>query len=492
MGLLKAEHISKQFPGTLALDDVSVQFDSGRVHAFIGKNGSGKSTLLKIFAGAIQPTSGKFYLDNKELHFNLPSEALNQGIATVYQELSLVPSISVYENILLGRLPLRHGLVDLKSARERALELLKSFDLSIDPDINVDNLSAGEKQMVEITKAMSTDPKVLLLDEPTAALSKSETEALFQMIRRLRDRGVIIIYVSHKLQELWSIADTCTVLRDGKLVGTKPLATTSRTEIVQMMFGDVQIKTKPSGKTQSEDVAMRVEALTGKKFRNITFDLHKGEILGIAGMLGSGRTEILRAIFGADDFSSGKIYVNGELVHRPTPRLMKNKGVALVTENRNTEGVVQCLSIRSNLCRAAVDRTTKNGLVQPFIEKELSSKQIEDLQIKISSDTDIVTSLSGGNVQKVVVGGWLNTQPNIILFDEPSKGIDVAAKQQIFQIMWNQADKGISCIMVSTELEELLEVCDRILILRDGELCGELMPEGITGDRLYTICMGDE
>lgn len=491
MSILTADHVSKQYPGTLALDDVSVSFDSGRVHAFIGKNGSGKSTLLKIFSGAIKPTGGSISLNGEKLSFDSPRAAFANGIATVYQELSLVPNMTVTENILLGRLPMKHGMVDMVAARKRAAEVLNSLDLDIDPDVLAGELSAGKRQMVEIAKAMSFDPKVLQLDEPTAALSKSETEALFTVVRRLKEKDVIIIYVSHKLHELWKIADTCTVLRDGKYIGTCDMASAERKDIVHMMFGETVVKTRPTGKQISDEVVLKVDNLCRKDaFQNVSFELHKGEVLGIAGMLGSGRTELLRSIFGADKFDLGKITMFGEEVDSPSPQKMKARGLAMIQENRNTEGLIACQSIRSNLCRASIDRLGKGILVKRGVEKQLSEKQVRDLQIKIASDEDLITSLSGGNAQKVVVGSWLNTEPKIIFFDEPSKGIDVNAKQQIFQIMWDQAEKGISSIMVSTELEELIEVCDRILIMREGELGRELKPENTSVDELYTICMG--
>lgn len=475
----------------MALDDVSVSFDSGKVHAFVGKNGSGKSTLLKIFSGAQKQSSGTFSLDGKELQFNSPRDAFQNGISTVYQELSLVPSLSVTENVLLGRLPMKHGMVDMLGAKKIVQGILDELELSISPDEIVENLSAGNRQMVEIAKAMSFHPRVLQLDEPTAALAKHETEALFSVVRKLREKDVIIIYVSHKLHELWEIADTCTVLRDGKYIGTCMLADTPRREIVHMMFGEVEIKTRPKDKTPSDDVVLKIEHLTRKnKFSDISLELHKGEVLGIAGMLGSGRTELLRSIFGADRFDSGDIYLFGQKIDKPTPQKMKKMGLAMIQENRNTEGLVACQSIRSNLCRASIDRNGKGIFVNRKVEQQRSDTQIKDLQIKIASDEDLITSLSGGNAQKVVVGSWLNTEPKIIFFDEPSKGIDVNAKQQIFQIIWNEAKKGVSSIMVSTELEELLEVCDRILILRDGKICGELSPDNTTVDDLYTICIG--
>ena len=493
MSVLETKNISKQYPGTLALDHINVSFDSGRVHAFVGKNGSGKSTLLKVFSGAISPTSGEFFLDGKEMRFNSPKNAFEKGIATVYQDLSLVPGLNVAENILLGRMPMKHGMINWKEGQCIAKDILDELQLDIPVDILVKDLSAGNKQMVEIAKAMSFHPKVLQLDEPTSALAKHETQALFAMLRRLKEKDVIIIYVSHKLHELWEIADTCTVLRDGKLIGTENMDKLERKDVIRMMFGSVEIKKRPEDLKPGNKVVLQVNNLSRKdKFTDISFSLKEGEVLGIAGMLGSGRTELLRGIFGADRYDSGEIIMFGEKIKKATPQLMKKRGLAMIQENRTTEGLVMVHTIKQNICMASTDLISKGIFVKKSLEKEFAQHQIQDLQIKVSSPDDPITSLSGGNAQKVVVGNWLNTNPKIMFFDEPSKGIDVSAKQQIFQIIWDEARKGISSIMVSTELEELLEVCHRIIIMHEGRLVGEISEQDIGHlgiDDLYAMCM---
>ena len=313
MSVLRTEGIVKDYPGTRALDNVSVSFEGGKVHAFIGKNGSGKSTLVKVFSGAIQPTAGKFFLDDKELHFSAPTDAFAQGIATVYQELSLVPYLTVAENIYLGRLPKKGKVVDWKKTYEMAGDLLKKMNVDIDPHEKVFRLSMWQCQVVEITKAMSFSPKVLMLDEPTSALAQNETQSLFEVVRTLRDQGVVVIYISHRLQELWEIADTVTVLRDGKLIGKKDIKDLDHKGIISMMFGDVELKTRPKDLQVSDEVVMKVDHLTRSgKFEDVSFELKKGEVLGIAGMLGAGRTELLRSIFGVDGYDSGTITVNGQ------------------------------------------------------------------------------------------------------------------------------------------------------------------------------------
>ena len=349
MSVLRTEGIVKDYPGTRALDDVSVSFEGGKVHAFIGKNGSGKSTLVKVFSGAIQPTAGKFFLDDKELHFSAPTDAFAQGIATVYQELSLVPYLTVAENIYLGRLPKKGKVVDWKKTYEMAGDLLKKMNVDIDPHEKVFRLSMWQCQVVEITKAMSFSPKVLMLDEPTSALAQNETQSLFEVIRTLREQGVVVIYISHRLQELWEIADTVTVLRDGKLIGKKDIKDLDHKGIISMMFGDVELKTRPKDLQVSDEVVMKVDHLTRSgKFEDVSFELKKGEVLGIAGMLGAGRTELLRSIFGVDGYDSGTITVNGQTMPRhANPEQMKRQGLALTPEELyaeiRAEGQASCV-----------------------------------------------------------------------------------------------------------------------------------------------------
>ena len=493
MSILRTEHITKSYPGTTALDDVSLSFESGKVHAVIGKNGSGKSTLVKIFSGAISPTKGNFFLDDANLSFKDPIDAYKKGIAAVYQELSLVQGMTVAENIFMGRMPMRGAFVDWKKTYALANELLKELNVDIPADAYIYNLSMWQCQILEIVKAMSSDPKVLLLDEPTSALASNEIKILFNTIRSLKKKDVIIIYISHKLHELWEIADTCTVLRDGRAIGTVNMESVSRTEVLHMMFGSLELKSLPRDLQVSRDVVLSVNNLGRKnKFENISFDLKKGEILGIAGMLGSGRTELLRAIFGADRADSGEINFSGVKITNPTPEKMRNAGLALTPEDRKREGLNLMASVKDNLCYAGLNLIGKGIFINKKLEKTFVDKQIKDLDIKVSNPDDPMTSLSGGNQQKVVVGNWLNISPRVIFFDEPSRGIDVNAKQQIFQIIWEQSRKGISSIMVSSELEELLEVCHRILIMREGRIINEINPEQISVEGLYSLCMGGE
>lgn len=490
MSVLRAEHITKIYPGTKALDDVSVSFESGQVHAFIGKNGSGKSTLVKIFAGATQATEGEFYLSEERIRLNGPQDAISRGIATVYQELSMIPGLTVAENILMGRLPMRGKLIDWKKTYQQAKDLLKEYKVDISEKAMIAELSLWQCQMIEIVKAMSTNPKVIMLDEPTSSLANHEIELLFDMIRILKEKDVIIIYISHRLQELWDIADTCTVLRDGCFIGKTIMKETTHEQMISMMFGDVEIKTRPNDLVVGQKTLLEVKNLNRKDvFHNISFEVKENEIVGIAGMLGAGRTELLKSIFGADPFDSGEIIFNGEKIVKPNPTKMRNKGFALTPEDRKIEGLVQVLSVYDNLCIASIDYLAKHKWIDRKKEQMCVKKQIDELQIKVPNEKVLVSALSGGNQQKVVVGNWLNTKPKIMFFDEPSRGIDVNAKQQIFQIIWEQSRKGISSIMVSSELEELLEVCHRILIMRNGEIVDEVFPENVTVEELYSLCI---
>ncbi|MCC8140891.1 MAG: sugar ABC transporter ATP-binding protein [Lachnospiraceae bacterium] len=494
MSILHTENISKQYPGCLAHDNVTVPSASGKVNGLLGKNGSGKSTLVKCFSGAITPTEGSFSLDGEELHFSNPQQSYAKGFATVYQEMSLVPSLSVTENIFLGRLPKKGALIDWGKAYHMAKEILDRIGVDINPKERVSRLSMWQCQVVEIAKAMSFNPKVLMLDEPTSSLANNEVECLFDVIRELKKQDIIIIYISHKLHEIPEITDTITVLRDGKFIGTINTEGTTHKEIVDMMFGDVAIRSRPEDIKAGEKTVLEVKHLSRKnKFEDVSFELKEGEVLGIAGMLGAGRTELLKSIFGADPYDSGEIYVKGEKVKKKTsPIVMKSYGLGLTPEDRKSEGLILKHSIKDNLCYASMDKTSHGWLEDKKLRNQAADKQVEELEIKIPDINAAVSSLSGGNQQKVVVGNWLNTQPAIMMYDEPSRGIDVNAKQQIFEIMWEQSKRGVSTIFVSSELEELLEVCNRILIMKGGRITGEISPDDINVNDLYALSMGEE
>lgn len=487
---IQTEQITKDYPGTRALDDVSICFDSGRVHALVGKNGSGKSTLVKIFAGAIKPTSGEFYLNDEKLRFNSTADAYEKGIVSVYQEMSLVPGLSVAENIFLGRLPKKYEAINWRKTYQMAGDLLQQMKANIDPHEQVSRLSMWQMQVVEITKALSFKPKVIMLDEPTSALAQNEVQNLFTAIRALKDQGVVVIYITHKLQELPQIADTVSVLRDGKLVGTVQMNQVQQKDIIGMMFGEVKIQNRPTDIEVQDEVIMEVKNFSRHGwYQDVNFKLRRGEVLGIAGMLGSGRTELLRGIFGADPVDRGEVIVEGKSYKSANPIKMVKAGIGLTPENRKIQGLILIHSIKDNLCYASMNITADGWIENKRKRNAFAERQVKELDIKISDLEAPCESLSGGNQQKVVVGNWLNTSPKIMLYDEPSRGIDVGAKQQIFEIMWDESRKGVSTVFVSTELEELLEVCHRILIMRHGRIVDEIVPNGTNVNELYELCM---
>ena len=491
---LYTKNITKDYPGTRALDKVSVEMQSGKCYALLGKNGSGKSTFVKLFAGVIQPTEGEMYLNDEKLEFKTPTDAFAKGLVTVYQEMSLVPGLTVAENVFLNRMPKKGKIIDWKKAYTDTEELLRIMEVDIDPKETVNNLSMWQRQIVEITKAMSFNPTVLMLDEPTSSLAQGEVENLHKVVNKLKkEKDIIIIYITHKLQEVSKIADDVIVLRDGILTGEASMDETDYQRIIEMMFGKVEVKSRPKDIEVQDEIIMKVDNYSRDKYyKNINFNLRKGEVLGIAGMLGSGRTELLRGIFGAESPDSGTVHINGKAITKPNPILMKEEGIALTPEERKTDGLILSHSIKDNLCYASMKRTSKGIIENKEMRTQLAEEQVEYLQIKIPSLEAACSSLSGGNQQKVVIGNWLNTLPEVMMYDEPSRGIDVNAKQQIFEIMWNKAREGVSSIFVSSELEELLEVCHRILVMRDGEIVGEINPDKCSVNELYTYAMGEE
>lgn len=491
MSDLRFEGLTKHYGAVKALDQFTHTFAPAQVHALIGKNGSGKSTFIKMFAGAIQPTSGTMYLKDKPLNFDGPGASNAAGIVTVHQEFSLVPSLSVAENIYLGRLPKNGPFVSWKQLYKNARSLLSEIGAEmIPPKAIVSSLSIGRQQIVEIAKAMSLSPQVLLLDEPTSALATAEVDQLFALINRLRSNGVTIIYISHRLAELPCIADTVTTIRDGRLVGSVPIADATPQVILNMMFGELPPIERPRRQIPKSNPALSVSNLAlNPYFHNVSFDLYRGEVLGIAGMLGAGRTELLHTIFGARPADEGTISIKGKIIEPPSIPTMKGAGMGYASEDRKTSGLVQTASSHANLCLAGLQKIAPSGWTNIKHEQPYVQKQVNDLHIKIGDPMAPVSSLSGGNQQKIVVGGWLNDTPNILLFDEPGRGVDVEAKRQIYEIIWKMAAQGLSSIVVSTELEDLTDCCDRILVLHNGTLSQEFLNDNLDPKDLYAACM---
>jgi ribose transport system ATP-binding protein len=487
---LETVSLRKEYPGTVALRDVSFRCGGGEVRALLGKNGAGKSTLVGLLGGAIQPSAGSILIDGERVTLRSPGDAARSGIATVHQELSIIPGLSVAENIFLGRLPRKRGLIDWDAARGGADAILRDLGLSLDVRTEAGKLGVAQRQMIEIARAMSRAPSVLMLDEPTSALARRETDILFGLLERLAARGVVLLYITHRLEEIHRIATSVTVLRNGELVGTIPISDATPGTIVGMMFGDASAGVRPQEAPPRGAPVMDVSGFShGDAYRDISFTLHTGEILGIAGVLGAGRTELLRGLFGADVHDGGSVTIGGETVFPASPFQMKKLGLAFAPEDRKAEGLIQILSTRLNISLAGVWPPSRRWIATASGERAVALRYVRELDIALSSPDDPVSQLSGGAQQKVVIAKWLDTGPRVLLLDEPTRGIDIRAKQQIFGIVRDLSARGIAFLMVSSELEELMEVCHRILILKWGRLSGEIIPRDSSLERLVGLCM---
>jgi sugar transport system ATP-binding protein len=492
--ILALEAMTKRYPGVVALEEVDFAVDAGEVRALLGKNGAGKSTLVKILSGAVRQDSGEICVDGQPVHIDKPGDAFEQGICTVYQELSLVPGLTVAENILLGRWPRQRiiglSVIDRKAIRKIARSALDQLEVKINLDETVSRLSVAQQQLVEIAKAISFDPRVLVLDEPTSALASGEVEILHKVVRRLAAQGRAIIYVTHRLQEVPYVADSVTVLRDGRNIGTIPVVEATPARIANMMIGAEWQRTEWGKSAEIGDVVLSVRNLVQRGvLHDISFDLRAGEVLGIAGLMGSGRTELVRAIFGRDPIDGGEIRVHGTLIAHPAPGTMKGLGLGLTPEDRKRQGLILPFTVGDNLTLASLQRISVRGILQRPRQQALAQKMVDSLDIKTRNLGTLMSTLSGGNQQKVVIGNWLNIEPQILLMDEPTRGIDIQAKEQIFRLVRELAGRGIGVLFISSEIEEVLDVADRILIMNQGHITGEVMPEDLDVEALMTLVM---
>ena len=477
--LVQMKNIAKSFSGTKVLKGVNLELGHGEILALLGENGAGKSTLMKILSGIYSKDSGEIYLDGELCHFQNPKEAQNKGVAIIHQEMNLCNDLSVSENIFLGREVMDGLRLNHKKMDEEAQKILDDLGISMKSTELAGDLKVSEQQMVEIAKALSQDAKVLIMDEPTSALSRKEIEDLFRVIRKLRDEGRGIIYISHRLDELRAIADKVSILRDGENVISGDLKDFSIDDIIRHMVGrEIQDKFPRILCEKGEEI-LRVENLNaGPKVRDISFSLYEGEILGIAGLMGAGRTEMTRALFGVDEKTSGKIYLFGEEVKTNTPKDSIELGMALIPEDRRKDGLCTDLSIRENISLPNLDSMKNSlGVLSKELELKISEDTIKSLNVKAKDREMISKNLSGGNQQKVVLGKWLVRNPKVILFDEPTRGIDIGAKVEIYQIMNELKKKGVGVLFISSEMEEVLGMSDRILIFCDGRITGELSRE---------------
>ncbi len=483
--LLRMTAIGKSFPGVQALDEVGLEVGPGEVHALLGENGAGKSTLLKILAGAQQPDAGRIAFAGRTIELVNPIDAQRQGIVTIYQEFTLLPHLSVAENVFIGREPTRGGFVAWRELARRARELIGEVGLDVNPMRQVSDLSVAEQQMVEIARALSMEARLVVMDEPTSALSEHEVGKLFGIIRSLKARGISVIFVTHRLDEVMQICDQFTVLRDGHRVGGGAIADTSIEEIIRLMVGrEVERLFRHRSATASGSVALRIEALARVRdpanphatvVEDATLEVRHGEILGLAGLVGAGRTELARAIFGADPVARGRIFIDGNEVAIRSPLDAIRAGVGLVPEDRKQQALFLALAVRSNLSITVLDRLCgRLGLVDGSAEEGLVEEYRQKLNIKMAGAGQAVANLSGGNQQKVVLARWLALQPKVLIVDEPTRGIDVAAKAEVHQLLYQLADSGVAVIAISSELPEVLTVSDRIVTMCEGRITGEV------------------
>ncbi len=486
--------ISKGFPGVQALDDVDLTCLPGEIHAIVGENGAGKSTLMKILAGAYGADTGSVRVDGREVRLATPHDAQDLGIGMVYQELNLVPDLSVAENIYLGRQPVhRFGIVDRGRLMEDARSLLASLSAPVDAGVLVRDLSVGQSQMVEIAKVYSQDPRILVLDEPTSALTEHETQILFGTLRGLREEGIAVIFISHRLKEVMEIADRVTVLRDGKLVGSKPIGELDPGEIVKMMVGRDVGDLFPKHKVPIGDVVMRVEGFTRTGvFEDVAFEVRSGEILGLAGLVGAGRTEIARSIFGLDPHDGGTISIDGEAVTIKSPRDAIKAKLGYVPEDRKVDGLILGLTVRNNTVLSVLSELARVGVITRRDELPTVRTMMERFDLKPPDPERVVATLSGGNQQKVVIGRWTAATPRVLFLDEPTRGVDVGAKAEIHDLMGELAAQGIAIVMISSELVEVLSASDRILVIHEGRVSAEIDRSDATEERIMLAATGQK
>ncbi|MEP7292079.1 MAG: sugar ABC transporter ATP-binding protein [Chloroflexota bacterium] len=474
--LLELSHISKGFPGVQALSDVQFEMLPGEVHALLGENGAGKSTLIKIVSGVHHPDTGEIRFEGRPVQFNNPREAQAMGIATIYQELSLYTELTVAENIFMGHAPRnRFGALDWGTMRRQAQNILESLNI-FDMDVNrkIGTMTVGNRQRVEIAKALSQNARILIMDEPTAALTEVDVQRLFELVRLLRTRGVGIIYISHRLEEVFLLTDRVTVLRDGHYVATKPVAQTSPDELISMMVGRAIDKLFPKLETTIGEPVLEVRDLVRKPLtRGVNLTVRAGEIVGLAGLVGSGRSELAQVVFGMTPAESGQIIVNGKPVQIKSPGQAMKLGIAYVPEDRGTQGLVRQMRIRENVSLAVLRGMVKGPFVDRAAEQNLARRTIDQLSIRAYSSEQVVNKLSGGNQQKVVVGKWLARKPRLLIMDEPTRGVDVGAKAEIHRLLSELAQQGLAILMISSELPEILGMSDRILVMREGRIVAE-------------------
>ena len=500
--VLEMKHIYKTFPGVKALQNVDFTLKKGEIHALMGENGAGKSTLIKVLTGVEEFETGEIRIDGQDntVINRSPQEAQSKGISTVYQEINLCPNLTVAENLFIGREPRKGGLIDWKTMNRKASELLGSLDINADVTLTIDNYSIAIQQMIAIARAVDMSAKVLILDEPTSSLDDSEVEKLFDLMRKLRAEGVGIVFVTHFLEQVYAVCDTITVLRNGQLVGQFTTAELPRVQLVAKMMGKdfddlaaIRHEKAAEGAQDSQDIVIKAAGL-GKKGYVKPFDLviRRGEVVGFTGLLGSGRSETVRVLYGAEKADSGGLEVKGSRLSARHPLMSMNQGMAYLPEDRKNEGIIADLSVRENLIMALQAKRGMFRLLSRKQQEEFTDKYIDMLQIKTASRETPIKSLSGGNQQKVIIGRWLLTNPDFLILDEPTRGIDVGTKTEIQKLVVKLAEQGMAVVFISSEIEEMLRTCDRMVVMRDGAKVGELSGDEMNQSTIMSTIAGGQ
>jgi rhamnose transport system ATP-binding protein len=490
--LLELRGISKSYGGVQAVSDVSFGIEKASVHALVGENGAGKSTLVKVLTGVIEPDDGQILIDGTPHRIGDPQTAHRLGIVAMYQEPTVFPDLTVAENVFAGRQPRRVlRTVDWGAMRSEAMRILHELGADFGPDTPVLGLGVADRQLLEIAKALSSSARVLIMDEPTAALSPHEVESLFATVHGLRERGVAVVYISHRLEEVGAIADVVTVLRDGRHIETRPAADLSQGEIIRLMVGRPLDALFPKEDAEIGGVVLKVEGLTRRGvFSNISFELRRGEIVGLAGFVGSGRTEVARSIFGIDPIEAGELWIDGRSFRPRSPRAALRRGLAYLPEDRLHQGLVQRMSVGTNVSMAVLPELTPAGILRPRRERALAVRFMDQLRIKATAPAQVVRNLSGGNQQKVVLAKWLAAEPRILLLDEPTHGVDVGTKADVHRTISRLATQGLTILLISSELPEVLGMSDRVLVMREGRLVAELSRADATQERVIQAAAG--